>query len=102
MSFFDLHKVIIKPAGKSLKTMSVFNPLTIHKKGNKDQSHFCVSLGMFFLGHYMDRIQRRCASYAAFTDGGLTSIIGGLCYVLFFLIKGERWPKEKNGDPLSY
>ena len=51
---------------------------------------------MFFLGHYMDCLQRRSETYATFTNGRLTTTCGGLCYVLFFLIKGERWPKGKE------
>ena len=39
MAIFDFNKIIIKPAGKSLRTISVYNPLTIHKKVEKENNN---------------------------------------------------------------
>ncbi len=96
MSFFDLHKVIIKPAGKSLKRMSVLNPLTIHKKGTRTKAFFALALVCFLWGTTWLASKEGVRHMPPLQMAGLRQLLGGLCYVLFFLIKGERWPNVKE------
>ena len=96
MSFFDLHRVIIKPAGKSLKRMSVLNPLTIHKKGTRTKAVFALSLVCFLWGTTWIASKEGVRHMPPLQMAGLRQLLGGLCYVLFFLIKGERWPNVKE------
>jgi len=96
MSFFDLHRVIIKPAGKSLKRMSVLNPLTIHKKGTRTKAFFALALVCFLWGTTWIASKEGVRHMPPLQMAGLRQLLGGLCYVLFFLIKGERWPNIKE------
>ena len=96
MSFFDLHRVIIKPAGKSLKRMSVLNPLTIHKKGTRTKAFFALVLVCFLWGTTWIASKEGVRHMPPLQMAGLRQLLGGFCYVLFFLIKGARWPNAKE------
>lgn len=96
MSFFDLHRVIIKPAGKSLKRMSVLNPLTIHKKGTGTKAIFALALVCFLWGTTWIASKEGVRHMPPLQMAGLRQLLGGLCYVLFFLVKGEKWPNAKE------
>lgn len=96
MSFFDLHRVIIKPAGKSLKRMSVLNPLTIHKKGTRTKAIFALALVCFLWGTTWIASKEGVRHMPPLQMAGLRQLLGGLCYVVFFLIKGARWPNLKE------
>jgi drug/metabolite transporter (DMT)-like permease len=96
MSFFDLHRAIIKPAGKSLKRMSVLNPLTIHKKGTRTKAIFALALVCFLWGTTWIASKEGVRHMPPLQMAGLRQLLGGLCYVVFFLIKGARWPNLKE------
>src|SRR5688500_7633340 len=96
MSFFDLHNIIINPPGKSLKTMSVLNPLTIHKKGARAKAIFCLALVCFFWGTTWIASKEGVRYMPPVLMAGIRQLLGGLCYVLFFIAKGERWPQNKE------
>ena len=96
MSLFDLNKIIIKPAGKSLRTMSAFNPLTIHKKGVRAKAIFCLSLVCFLWGTTWIGSKEAVRHMPALQMAGIRQLLGGLCYVIFFIAKGERWPQGKE------
>lgn len=96
MSFFDLHKVIITPAGKSLKSIAGFNPLTIHKKGTRAKAIFALALVCFLWGTTWIASKEGVKNMPPFQMAGMRQFFGGTCYVLFFLIKGARWPNKKE------
>lgn len=96
MSFFDIHKVIIRPAGKSLKTMSVLNPLTIHKKGTRAKAIFALALVCFFWGTTWIASKEGVRYMPPLQLAGIRQLIGGVCFIIFFLYKGEPWPRGKE------
>jgi drug/metabolite transporter (DMT)-like permease len=96
MSFFNLHRVIIRPAGKSLKRMSVLNPLTLHKKGTRTKAFFALALVCFLWGTTWIASKEGVRHMPPLQMAGLRQLLGGLCYVLFFLVKGEKWPNVKE------
>jgi drug/metabolite transporter (DMT)-like permease len=96
MSFFDINKIIIKPAGKSLRTMSAFNPLTIHKKGVRAKAIFCLALVCLLWGTTWIGSKEAVRHMPPLQMAGMRQFLGGLCYVLFFVAKGERWPQGKE------
>ena len=100
MSFFDLHRVIIKPAGRSLKRMSVLNPLTILKKGTRTKAFFALALVCFLWGTTWIASKEGVRHMPPLQMAGLRQLLGGACYVLFFLIKGARWPNVKEWQPI--
>jgi len=96
MSLFDINKIIIKPAGKSLRTMSAFNPLTIHKKGVRAKAIFCLALVCLLWGTTWIASKEAVRHMPPLQMAGIRQLLGGLCYVLFFVAKGERWPQGKE------
>ena len=96
MSFFDINKIIISPAGKSLKKISVLNPLTIHKKGTKAKAFFSLALVCFLWGTTWIASKEGVRYMPPLQMAGIRQLLGGLCYVLFFVAKGERWPQGKE------
>lgn len=96
MSFFDINKIIIRPAGKSLRTMSALNPLTIHKKGVRAKAIFCLALVCLLWGTTWIGSKIAVQHMPPLQMAGIRQLLGGLCYVLFFVAKGERWPQGKE------
>ena len=96
MALFDFHRVIIKPTERSLKTISVLNPLAIRKKGTRAKAIFALALVCFFWGTTWIASKEGVRHMPPLQMAGLRQLAGGMCYVLFFLIKGERWPKGKE------
>lgn len=96
MSFFDINKIIISPTGKSLKTISALNPLTIHKKGTRAKAIFALALVCFFWGTTWIASKEGVLYMPPLQMAGIRQLIGGVCYVLFFVVKGERWPQGKE------
>ncbi len=96
MSFFDINKNFISPAGKSLKKISAFNPLTIHKKGTRAKAIFALALVCLLWGTTWIASKEGVRYMPPLQMAGIRQFIGGLCYVLFFVAKGERWPQGKE------
>jgi drug/metabolite transporter (DMT)-like permease len=100
MPLFDFNKTLSE-TGDSLKKFSVFNPLTIRKKGTRAKAIFALALVCFLWGttwlaskqgvlHIPDALQMT----------GIRQLIGGSFYVLFFLYKRVPLPKGKEWIPL--
>lgn len=96
MAIFDFNKIIIRPAGKSLKTISVYNPLTIHKKGTRVKAIFCLAMVCFFWGTTWIASKEGVRYMPPLQMAGIRQMLGGLCYVLFFIVRGEKWPGAKE------
>lgn len=102
MNFPDFHKLIIQASGQSLKRMAVFNPLTIHRKGHRAKAVFALALVCFFWGTTW------IAAKEAVRDNrihplymsAIRQLLGGLCFVLFFISRGQLWPKGKEWGPI--
>jgi len=95
MSRFDIYKTISQ-TGDSLKQLSVLNPLTIHKKGAKAKAIFALALVCFFWGTTWVASKEGVKRMPALEMASIRQIIAGLCYVIFFLIKGAKLPKGKE------
>jgi drug/metabolite transporter (DMT)-like permease len=101
MNIFDFHKTILSSSADYLKKLSVFNPLTINKKGTRAKALFCLALVCFLWGttwiaskegvkHIPDALQM----------AAIRQLIGGCCYVAFFLYKKTALPKGKEWIPI--
>ncbi|MBL7710163.1 MAG: EamA family transporter, partial [Chitinophagaceae bacterium] len=101
MNIFDFHKTIVQSSADSLKKLSVFNPLTIRKKGTRSKAIFALALVCFFWGTTWIA-SKEGVQYIP--DGlqmaAIRQFIGGTCYVCFFLIKGSPLPKGKEWIPI--
>jgi len=100
MSFFDLHKSIVQSSTDSLKKLSVFNPLTIHRKGTKAKALFALSLVCFFWGTTWIASKEGVRYMPALQMAGIRQVLAGLLYVVFFLFKGFKLPRGKEWIPI--
>jgi drug/metabolite transporter (DMT)-like permease len=101
MNLFDFHKALFQSSVESLKKLSVFNPLTINKKGTRSKALFALALVCVLWGttwiaskegvkHIPDALQM----------AAIRQLIGGICYVTFFLYKRAALPRGKEWIPI--
>ena len=100
MDFPDFQKFIIQASEQSLKRISAFNPLTIHKKGTRSKAIFALALVCFFWGTTWIAAKEGVRYMPALQMAGMRQLFGGLCFIIFFLYKGERWPRGKEWGPI--
>ena len=98
---FDIHKTITQTTD-TLKRLSVFNPLTIRKKGTRAKAIFALHWFVFFGALHGSASKEGVRHMPPLQMAGIRQLLGGLCYVLFFFIKENAGQKEKNGDQFSY
>jgi len=82
--------------GAASTYISKFNPFTIYKKGRRSKALFALALVCFLWGTTWIASKEGVQYLHPLHMTGIRQFIGGLCYVLFFLIKGQRWPKRKE------
>jgi drug/metabolite transporter (DMT)-like permease len=97
MPLFESYK---NSAGESFKKLSGYNPLNIRKKGTKAKTVFALTLVCFLWGTTWLASKEGVRHMPALQLAGLRQTIAGLCYVIFFLSKGAKWPKRKEWIPV--
>ncbi|MEI9944095.1 MAG: EamA family transporter [Chitinophagaceae bacterium] len=96
---FDIIKTLSQ-TGDSLKQLSAFNPLTIHKKGKRTKAIFALALVCFLWGTTWIGAKEGVKHMPALQMAGIRQLLGGICYVTFFIIKGAKLPKGKEWVPV--
>jgi drug/metabolite transporter (DMT)-like permease len=100
MPLFDFNKTLSQSTD-ALKSLSALNPLTIHKKGTRAKAIFALSLVSILWGTTW-LASKQGVKYIP--DGlqmaGIRQLIGGICYVSFFLYKRMPLPKGKEWIPI--
>src|SRR4026209_1631824 len=99
MPRFDIYKTLSQ-TGDSLKQLSVFNPLTIHKKGTRAKAIFALALVCFFWGTTWLASKEGVRRMPALQMASIRQLIAGSCYVIFFLAKGVKFPRGKEWIPI--
>jgi drug/metabolite transporter (DMT)-like permease len=99
MALFDFNKTFSQTSD-SLKQLSVFNPLTIRKKGRRAKALFALSVVCFLWGTTWLASKTGVKYMPALQLAGIRQFIGGTCYAIFFLAKGFRLPKGKEWLPI--
>jgi drug/metabolite transporter (DMT)-like permease len=89
---FDIYKTLSETTN-SVKQLREFNPFTIHKKGTRAKAIFALAMVCFFWGTTWIASKEGVRHMPALQLAGIRQLIGGLCYVLFFLYKGAKWPR---------
>lgn len=100
MNFFDFHKTIVQTSADSLKKLSVFNPLTIHKKGTRAKALFALALVCFFWGTTWIASKEGVRHMPALQLASIRQLIAGTLYVGFFLWKKAPLPRGKEWIPI--
>lgn len=95
MPRFDLYKALTQ-TGDSIRQLAVLNPLTIRKKGTRSKAIFALALVCFLWGTTWIAAKEGVRHMPALQMAGIRQLCGGLCYVIFFLVKGAAFPKGKE------
>lgn len=100
MKLFDFHKSILQSSAASIKGLSVFNPLTIRKKGTKSKAIFALALVCILWGTTWIASKEGVRRMPALQMASIRQFIAGLLYVAFFLYKKVPLPKGKEWIPV--
>jgi len=100
MNIFDFHKTLLQSSADTLKKLSVFNPLTIRKKGARAKAIFCLALVCSLWGTTWIASKKGVMGMPALQMASMRQIIAGLLYVGFFLYKKVPFPKGKEWIPV--
>jgi len=100
MPIFDFNKTLSQSTD-AIKSLSAFNPLTIHKKGTRAKAIFALALVCFLWGTTW-LASKEGVRYIpdAFQMAAIRQLLGGSCYVAFFLFKKTPLPKGKEWVPI--
>jgi drug/metabolite transporter (DMT)-like permease len=81
---------------KSFTQAPALNSLTIHKQGNRAKALFALSLVCFFWGTTWVASKQGILYMPPLQLAGIRQFLGGSCYVIFFMIRGDKWPDKKQ------
>jgi drug/metabolite transporter (DMT)-like permease len=100
MNIFDFHKILVQTSADSIRRLSVFNPLTIHKKGTRAKALFALVLVCFFWGTTWIASKEGVRHMPALQLAGIRQLIAGVLYVGFFIWKKASMPRGKEWTPI--
>jgi drug/metabolite transporter (DMT)-like permease len=84
----------------SIRKISLLNPLTIHKKGTRVKAIFALAMVCFFWGTTWIASKEGVRYMPALQMAGIRQLMGGSCFIIYYLWRGERWPKGKEWRPI--
>jgi drug/metabolite transporter (DMT)-like permease len=76
--------------------IKAFHPLTIHKKGTKSKAIFALIVVCFLWGTTWVAAKIGVDDMPALQLSGIRQLLGGTCYIIFFLSKRATLPKGKE------
>lgn len=100
MNIFDFHKTILNTSADYFKKLSVFNPLTIRKKGTRSKALFALALVCILWGTTWIASKEGVKHMPALQLASIRQLIAGTLYVGFFLYKKIPLPKGKEWIPV--
>lgn len=95
MARFDIYKTL-SHTGDSIRQLSAFNPLTIHKKGKRTKAVFPLVLVCFLWGTTWVGAKIGTKYLPALQMAGIRQLAAGILYVSYFIYKGAKFPKGKE------
>ncbi|MFL5773348.1 MAG: DMT family transporter [Flavisolibacter sp.] len=84
----------------AIRYVSYLNPLTLRKKGTRVKAYFALGMVCFFWGTTWLASREGVQHMPALEMAGIRQFLGGMCYVIFFLVKGIPLPKGKQWFPI--
>jgi drug/metabolite transporter (DMT)-like permease len=100
----DISKPVAGDAQSNLnlavRYISYLNPLTIRKRSPRVKAYFALALVCFFWGTTWIASREGVQHMPPIQMAGIRQFLGGMCYVVFFFIKGVSWPKGKEWWPI--
>lgn len=100
MAPYDIIIKTLSQTTHTLRQLRAFNPLTIHKKGARTKAIFALALVCFLWGTTWIAAKEGVKHMPALQLAGIRQLLGGICYVAFFLAKGAKFPKGKDWLPI--
>ncbi|MBC7873659.1 MAG: EamA family transporter [Ferruginibacter sp.] len=100
MNLFDFHKTILQSSVDTLKKLSVFNPLTIRKKGTRSKAIFALAMVCILWGTTWIASKEGVRHMPALQLVSIRQLIAGALYVSFFLYKKIPLPRGKEWIPI--
>jgi drug/metabolite transporter (DMT)-like permease len=98
MPRFDINKILLSTG--RIKQLKAFNPFTIHKKGRRTKAFFCLALVCLIWGTTWIASKQAVKHMPALQMAGIRQVLGGICYVMFFISRGAHFPKGKEWIPV--
>lgn len=80
--------------------ISYFNPFNFQRRGRKSKAIIALALVCFFWGTTWVASKEGVRYMPPLQLAGLRQLIGGLCYVVYFIYKKEPFPKGKQWLPI--
>jgi len=102
MARFDIYNTLSR-SGVAIKNLSVYNPLSIRKKGTRVKAIFALGMVCFLWGTTWIGSRegvRHMPAASSLQMAGIRQFIGGFFYVIFFLVRGTTLPKGKEWIPI--
>ena len=96
MSRFDLNRTLIQPSAEVLRSINEYNPLFIHKKGTRTKAIFALSTVCFLWGTTWIVSKEGVKYMPGLQLAGIRQLIAGLLYVIYFMIRGTKFPRKKE------
>ena len=75
---------------------SFLKPFYLNQQGQRGKAMMALAAVCFFWGTTWVASKEGVRHMPALQLAGLRQLFGGLCYVLFFMVKGARWPRGKE------
>jgi drug/metabolite transporter (DMT)-like permease len=96
----NISKSFISDAQNNLNVaaryISYLNPLHIRKRSAKAKAVFALGLVCFFWGTTWLASKEAVSHMPALQMAGIRQFFGGMCYVIFFMTKGTKFPQGKE------
>lgn len=90
----------IHQTGKTLRGISDYNPITLHRKGTRTKAIFALAAICFLWGTTWIASRQGVQHMPALQLAGMRQLLGGIIYLIFFLAKGAALPRKEHLMPL--
>lgn len=88
------------PGSATALMARVFSPFIRRREGQQAKAVFALALVCFFWGTTWIASKEGVRHMPALQLVAIRQLVGGLCYVLFFLYRGAAWPRGKEWGPV--
>lgn len=99
MARIDLKKTV-SASTAAFQRIADYNPVTIHKKGQRVKAFFALGLVCFLWGTTWIASKEGVRYMPALQLSGMRQLLGGLTYVIYFMYKKKPFPKGKEWYPI--
>lgn len=80
----------------AVRYLSYFNPFHFKKRGRRGKALIALALVCFFWGTTWLASKEGVRHMPALQLAGIRQLLGGLCFIIFFLLKGAPFPRGRE------